>query len=215
MPGAPPAVLKKQEPSRWQQLKSAGEPHKPGSVLAGGILLRTSPARAVIHLGAGLLRRSSGQPGRRARNPPAVALRLGVPPLFGLAPGGVCRDETRCRASGALLPHPFTLACVPKDHRRSALCGTFPEHDPEEPPPAGVTRHPRFVEPGLSSNEDLRPVRDCLGSPAPAYLASPRSRSKRSWNNIARTCPSIMPSIRSGRQRRWNASTALNPSVMS
>jgi len=30
-----------------------------------------------------------------------------------------------CQRPGALLPHPFTLACVPGDHRRSALCGTF------------------------------------------------------------------------------------------
>ena len=26
---------------------------------------------------------------------------------------------------GGLLPHPFTLACAPKSHRRSALCCTF------------------------------------------------------------------------------------------
>ena len=48
-----------------------------------------------------------------------------------------------------------------------------------------------------------------------AYRASPRSRSSRSWNRIARTWPSITPSIFSGRQRRWNASTALCPSVIS
>ena len=29
------------------------------------------------------------------------------------------------QGSGALLPHPFTLACAPWGHRRSALCGTF------------------------------------------------------------------------------------------
>ncbi len=45
--------------------------------------------------------------------------------LRGLAPDGVCR-ATRCyQGPGALLPHPFTLACAPKGHRRSALCGTF------------------------------------------------------------------------------------------
>jgi len=32
------------------------------------------------------------------------------PPLFGLAPGGVCRAAIRCRSRGALLPHPFTFA---------------------------------------------------------------------------------------------------------
>ena len=30
-----------------------------------------------------------------------------------------------CQRPGALLPHPFTLACAPWGHRRSALCGTF------------------------------------------------------------------------------------------
>ena len=35
------------------------------------------------------------------RGPPA--------PLFGLAPGGVCRAATCCHSRGALLPHHFTL----------------------------------------------------------------------------------------------------------
>ena len=35
--------------------------------------------------------------------------------------------------------------------RRSALCGTFPGLREQVPRPAGVTRHPCFVEPGLSS----------------------------------------------------------------
>src|SRR5262249_8939498 len=30
-------------------------------------------------------------------------------PLFGLAPGGVCRATECCHRRGALLPHPFTL----------------------------------------------------------------------------------------------------------
>src|SRR5690625_5606776 len=32
-----------------------------------------------------------------------------------------------CQPRGALLPHPFTLACVVADHRRFAFCGTFRE----------------------------------------------------------------------------------------
>ena len=43
------------------------------------------------------------------------------------------------------LPVPF------RGHRRYTFCGTFPEREAETPHPAGVTRHPRFVEPGLSS----------------------------------------------------------------
>ena len=39
---------------------------------------------------------------------------------------------------GALLPHPFTLACVVTNHRRFALCGTFPRLAPggRYPPPS-------------------------------------------------------------------------------
>ena len=97
-------------------------------------------------------------------------------------------------------------------------------------PWAGVTRHPHFVEPGLSSA--FQPAHPELvegrGCPAPwrgvhsmqtreryAYLVRPSSRSSSSWNRIARISPSTSPSILRGRQRRWNASTALAPSVMS
>jgi len=115
--------------------------------------------------------------------------------------------ERCCQRPGALLPHPFTLT---PDRVRGGLLSValslgFPR--------AGVTRHPCFVEPGLSSyipkdNAAAQP-------PGEPYLASPRSRSKSNWNRIARTWPSICPSIFSGRQRRWNASTALCPSVTS
>ena len=33
--------------------------------------------------------------------------------------------DPRLRRPGALLPHPFTLTCAPKGHRRSTLCCTF------------------------------------------------------------------------------------------
>ncbi len=61
-------------------------------------------------------------------------------------PCGVCRQTP-----GALLPHPFTLACEVALHRRFALCGTIPRLRPVDLRPAGVTRHPCFAEPGLSS----------------------------------------------------------------
>jgi len=32
-----------------------------------------------------------------------------MPPLFGLAPGGVYRAAACCQTRGALLPHPFNL----------------------------------------------------------------------------------------------------------
>src|SRR3546814_7357623 len=43
-----------------------------------------------------------------------------MPPLFGLAPGGVYRAACRCRRRGALLPHPFDLA-DPKTDRKSVV----------------------------------------------------------------------------------------------
>ena len=44
--------------------------------------------------------------------------------LLGLAPDGVYLATPVARRAGALLPHRFTLACAPKGHRRSVLCGT-------------------------------------------------------------------------------------------
>ena len=151
----------------------------------------------------------------------------GVPPfgereLRELARGGVCRaplvTERAVRSYRTLSPLPLQPAHPElAEGRRSALCGTVPE--PARADPAGVTRHPRFVEPGLSSAFApliLSLTKDAAARPpGKRYLACPRSRSKSNWNRIARTCPSISPSIRSGRQRRWNASTALRPSVTS
>ena len=85
--------------------------------------------------------------------------------------------------------------------------------------PAGVTRHPRFVEPGLSSAFDplmLSLSKDAAARPPGVpYLVNPRSRSKSKANSSAPISPSITPSIRRGRQRRWKAATAARPSVTS
>jgi len=62
--------------------------------------------------------------------------------LLGLAPGGVCRAATVARRAGELLPHRFTLACAPRGHRRSVLCGTF-----RGSPRLGVTQHPALWSP--------------------------------------------------------------------
>jgi len=47
--------------------------------------------------------------------------------LFGLAPQGVCRAVAALAGRGALLPHRFTLASIPRcgTVRRSVLCCTF------------------------------------------------------------------------------------------
>ncbi len=124
-----------------------------------------SPAWAAIHLGYGLLRSSSSQPGRLGQNNPAIpASGSGAPPLFGLAPGGVCHAGVVTNGPGALLPHPFTLACETALRTRRSIGGIlsvalsldFASKDTRR---AGVTRHPCFMEPGLSSNETLAAAR--------------------------------------------------------
>ena len=163
---------------------------KPGSV---------HPLRgcAAIPLGDGSLRPSSNQPGRRARNRPI------------------------CRPYSVLLPVGFAVP-LPLPAARCALTAPFHLRRAEtrcdllsvalslgSPPPA-VTRHRRSVEPGLSSPR-LREPRppDPL---ALAYVACPRSRSKRSCARAEQKragSPGIRrrssPSISSGRKRRWKA----------
>jgi len=92
--------------------------------------------------------RSSNQPGQLARNPPVLMDAL---PLFGLAPGGVCHADAVARIAvrsyRTLSPLPWGL------HPFGGLLSVALslEGRPKAFPPAGVTRHPRFVEPGLSS----------------------------------------------------------------
>ena len=111
-------------------------------------------------------------------------------------------------------------------------------------PPPGVTRHPCFVEPGLSSRHvhdprlpdplarqplarpmqqsksawQLRvatPIACHLLSCATSYRVRPASRSSNSDNSNARHSPSIIPSMAWVRQRRWKAVVAARPSVIS
>src|SRR5699024_7232617 len=84
------------------------------------------------------------------------------------APGGVYRATHRCRACGALLPHPFTLAAPDVQARRSTLCCTFRRL---APPRRYLAPCP--VEPGLSSTSGYRD-RDCVAD-------------SRLYHNIART----------------------------
>ena len=74
-----------------------------------------------------------------------------MPPLFGLAPGGVCHaafvTKSAVRSYRTLSPLPFfpLILSLSKGGLLSvALSLRFPS--------AGVTRHPCFVEPGLSSS---------------------------------------------------------------
>lgn len=93
----------------------------------------------------------AANPGLSARNTPAP-LAKGARPLFGLAPGGVCHavavagPPVRFYRTLSPLPVPFA------NEGPSAVCSLwhFPLPRPKAEP-AGVTRHPCFVEPGLSS----------------------------------------------------------------
>ncbi len=117
---------------------------------------------ATIHLGRPSLNGSSSQPGSLRAN--HSCLKTGARPLFGLAPGGVyhASDVTNApvRFYRTLSPLPVAFCVNSVAHRRFALCGTFPKR-PFCGRSAGVTRHPCFVEPGLSSRTQTDP-RGCL-----------------------------------------------------
>ena len=81
-------------------------------------------------------------------------------------------------AGGALLPHPFTLACADASvgHRRFAFCGTFPRRRPPPiprvcPRRVGVTHHP-----ALPCSDFPRRRRDRNAEHDAAAAASPRER---------------------------------------
>ncbi len=104
-----------------------------------------------IHLGRPLPDASRDLPGRRRGNPPGPqVLRPGQPavPTWSCSRWGLpCHPRRRGR--GALLPHPFTLAC----RRPEGLWagGLLSVALSLGSPPPGVTRHRVSVEPGLSS----------------------------------------------------------------
>ena len=122
---------------------------KPGSVRRA-VSERTHAARAAIPLGLALPQGSSDQPGRSMRNTPvdpceptrrpySVLLRVGFT-MRALLP------VPRCA-----LTAPFHPCLCPEGP--SAVCSLwhFPWTSLQAGRPAGVTRHPCFVEPGLSS----------------------------------------------------------------
>ena len=73
-----------------------------------------------------------------ARRPYSVLLRVGFAMRMLL-------PAPRCALTAPFHPYPGS------GPGRSALCGTFPGLREQAPRPAGVTRHPCFMEPGLSS----------------------------------------------------------------
>lgn len=135
-------------------MKTVRRPHKPGSVCAGGIPERDLPALG-SHSSRRCIAVSLKQPTRTSRGETPLPLARREIPIWPCSRWGLpCRRC--CQRPGALLPHPFTLACEVALHRRYTLCGTFPVLAPEGPCTAGVTRHLCFVEPGLSSSRGSR-----------------------------------------------------------
>ena len=90
------------------------------------------PRRATtIHLGRPLPDASRDLPGRRRGNPPAGAS-AGMPPLFGLAPGGVYRAAP---VAGSAVRSYRTLSPLPRAEARLAVCFLwhFPWGRPRRP----------------------------------------------------------------------------------
>ncbi len=125
---------------------------------------------AIIPLGEALLPGSSNLPGSRTE-------RAAPPPLFGLAPHGVC--PAKRIAPSAVRPY-RTFSPLPKielapHSRRYIFCGTFREIRFERTPPA-VSRHAALWRP------DFPPANWKTGSRATTRTTGPTSLSqKRRW----------------------------------
>lgn len=82
----------------------------------------------IMNLGHALRHASCDLPGSRDESgrfvPPQKRTSAAFAPLFGLAPGGVCRAEPVTRSAGELLPHRFTLTRPfgASPSRTSAVC---------------------------------------------------------------------------------------------
>ncbi len=168
-----------------------------------------------IHLGRPLPGASSDQPGRSTRKPACRRSRRtrGAPPLFGLAPGGVCRAADV--AAGAVRSY-RTLSPLPASPSgslaeslrgrggRFAFCGTFP----------GVAPAGRYPAPCFRGARTFLPP-DAPGSSHPAVwrhgrrMPGTRRRQARAAmsRRIPAVSPSMAPSTRRGRKWRWNAVT--------
>ncbi len=131
-----------------------------------GIAQRPAHAAATIHLGDGLLRSSSSQPGPSQQKLEAKYLcEIGPEePLTRAAPIWPCSEwGLPCgdchQPPGALLPHPFTLACKVTLHRRFALCGTFPQLLPQSASLGG--RYPPLLFRGARTFLAQTTLTDC------------------------------------------------------
>jgi len=137
----------------------------------------------------------------RAAEPETGSVANDAPPLFGLAPGGVCRAAA---VTGDAVRSYRTLSPLPA--RAGGLLSVALSLGS---PPPGITRHRVSVEPGLSSDRTrpaaIRPSGTC-GHRAtwPGGQGSARRRAARR----SRVRRSGSPSQRCGDQWRWKAATA-------
>ena len=183
---------------------------------------------AAIHLRHALPHDSSNQPGRLVRNSPALAPKdAGAPPLFGLAPGGVChaapvtrRPVRSCRTLSPL-PEPrfrerssavYSLWHFPWGHPRRALPATLASWSPDFPrwsaSPNAAARPPdttnigalRPVDQPERTNPSHRQLRAIRRVPADS------ARSQHRWHHQpaarARTAKAVPPQRFPHRRRR-------------
>ena len=126
------------------------------------VSLRTSAGVAAIHLLAGLLRRSSSQPGplgAKHAYPSCERRETPIRPCSGWGlPCGCC-----CQPPGALLPHPFTLACAPLSGKPSAVCSLW--HFPLPSLRRAGGRYPPPLFRGARTFLAPRRTRGCLRPP--------------------------------------------------
>ncbi len=110
-------------------------------------------------------------------------------PLFGLAPGGVCRATRVTPGAGALLPHRFTLTCAHRPGGRSAIGGLLSVALSCGSPRLGVAQHRALWSPDVPRNRSrrsaaTRPTR-CRPQPTtPDPAVRPRSLGE-GWRNVA------------------------------
>ena len=140
--------------ARLQKARRPWRQHSPGPIRRQGACKPGSVPRAVSRgtdarrqpfiSATGCPAAPATNPGLSGRNSPAFAQKsAGARPLFGLAPGGVCRADAVTSAPVRLyrtlspMPVPF------RGHWRYTLCGTFPRPEPK-PRPGGRYPPPSF-----------------------------------------------------------------------
>jgi len=164
-----------------------------------------------------------------------------MPPLFGLAPGGVYHAAPVARSA---VRSCRTLSTLPVRRRAESFLWHCPSLPLSRKRP-GVTRHRYSMEPGLSSRKTSLPRgrpalwlaryrrssqirhpgerRDLSEQVAASFSMRSRPAPARRYcgfgsnsaSSLARHSPSIIPSIRPGRNRRWKPITAFCGSLTS